>query len=340
MKSLELLSKIALLAVKIDNFEKQMNNILNITGVYTQVSRTYIFIDNKDSLLTNNEFEWCNIGIEPQINDLQSIPYEIIPSWRKLLLKEGRIFSQDIFKLPKDIISILEPQGILSIIVYPLFIDNKLKGFIGFDECKMHRVWSKEDLDLLATISGIISNIYNNHYNILKIKKLSSIDALTNIYNRRYIFEQLENDFIKYKENNLIFSVTILDIDHFKQINDTYGHIAGDYILKVFTKTILSNIRKTDILARYGGEEFIIITYNSSREKTAKIIFNLLQIVRNKTYIFNNDEINFTFSAGISDVLFFNKDKITIEKIINLADKRLYKAKAEGRNKIIYQGKE
>ncbi len=340
MNSLELLSKIALLAVKTDDFNNQITNILKLIGEYTQVSRTYIFIDNEDSTTTSNEFEWCNTAIDSQIEDLQGIPYEVIPSWRNLLIKDGRVFSQNIFELPKDILAILEPQGILSIIVHPLIIENKLKGFIGFDECKIHRKWSEEDLYLLSTISGIISNVYNNHYNLIKIKELSSIDALTNTYNRRFIFNQLEKDFIRYNNSNLIFSVTILDIDYFKQINDTYGHVAGDYILKEFTKVIYNNIRKTDLLGRYGGEEFVIITYNSTRDETVQIISDLLEIIRNKTFIFNNQEIKFTFSAGISDVLFFNKNDITIEKIINLADKRLYKAKETGRNKLVYLGEE
>ncbi|NCD04670.1 MAG: sensor domain-containing diguanylate cyclase [Spirochaetia bacterium] len=340
MKSLELLSKIALLAVKTDDFNNQITNILKLIGEYTQVSRTYIFIDNEDSTTTSNEFEWCNTDVDPQIKDLQGIPYEVIPSWRKLLIKDGIVFSKNIFELPEDILAILEPQGILSIIIHPLIIENKLKGFIGFDECKINRKWSEEDLYLLSTISGIISNVYNNHYNLIKIKELSSIDALTNTYNRRFIFNQLEKDFVKYNNSNLIFSVTILDIDHFKQINDTYGHVAGDYILKEFTKVIYNNIRKTDLLGRYGGEEFVIITYNSTRDETVQIISKLLEIIRNKTFIFNNQEIKFTFSAGISDVLFFNKNDITIEKIINLADKRLYKAKETGRNKLVYLGEE
>lgn len=340
MKNLELLSKIALLAVKTDNFSNQINNILNIIGHYTQVSRTYIFIDNENSTYTSNEFEWCNVEIPPQIDDLQNIPYEMIPSWRKILINNGVLFSQNIYELPQDIINILAPQNILSIIVYPLFINNKLRGFIGFDECKNNRVWNEEDLNLLATISGIIANIYNNHYNLEKIKEISTKDSLTNAYNRRYIFEKILKDFKKYKEENLIFSISIIDIDHFKQINDTYGHIAGDFILIEFTNLIRKNIKKTDILGRYGGEEFIIISYEKSRHETIHDICDLLNLVRQTTFKFEGSDINFTFSAGISDVLFFNKEDITIEKIINLADKRLYKAKELGRNTIIYQGEE
>lgn len=340
MKNLELLSKIALLAVKTDNFENQINDILAITGHYTGVSRTYIFIDDNENKFTNNEFEWCNEGINPQISELQGVPYEMIPSWRKILLEKGKLFSQNIFELPEDVIAILEPQGILSIIVYPLFIDNKLNGFIGFDECKVNKQWEQTDIDLLATIAGIVANIYNNHNNLLRIRELSLRDALTNSYNRRYVFNRFQEDLIKYHKTNLIFSVTIIDIDHFKNINDTYGHVAGDFILKEFTKLISENIRENDIFGRYGGEEFIVISYHLTRDKTIDIVTRLLDIVRNKTFHYDGNDIKFTFSAGIADVLYFNKENITVEKIVNLADRRLYKAKETGRNKIIYQGEE
>lgn len=336
MKSLEMLSKIALLAVNTEDFKYQMNNILQIIGTYTKVSRAYIFIDSENGTSTRNEFEWCNVGIEPQIDKLQDLEYNKIPSLRRILLEEGRLYCEDIRKLPKDIIDILESQDILSIIIYPLIINNKMKGFIGFDECKTTKQWREKDLTILATISGIISNIYINRFNLIKIKELSSRDALTNIYNRRFILDTLEKDIMKYKDINYPFSVSILDIDYFKKINDNYGHQAGDYILQEFTKTILNNIRKTDLLGRYGGEEFIIVTYDSFKNNTTKRIEELLNIIRNKTFIYNNQPINFTFSAGICDVSDFSLDKISFENLISLADKRLYAAKDAGRDCIKY----
>ncbi|MCY1153326.1 MAG: sensor domain-containing diguanylate cyclase [Sphaerochaetaceae bacterium] len=336
MKSLEMLSKIALLAVNTEDFDNQMNNILQIIGKYTKVSRAYIFIDNEEGTATCNEFEWCNQNIEPQIDKLKDLQYSEIPSLRRILLEEGRLYCEDIQTLPQDIINILESQDILSIIIYPLIINNKMKGFIGFDECKTNKQWREKDLTILATISGIISNIYINRFSLIKIKELSSRDALTNIYNRRFILDTLEQDIDRYKEKNHPFSVSIIDIDFFKKINDNYGHQAGDYILQEFTKTILKNIRKTDLLGRYGGEEFIIVTYDSFKINTVKRIEDLLNIIRNKNFIYNNQSINFTFSAGVCDVSDFSLDKISFENIISLADKRLYSAKDAGRDCIKY----
>ncbi len=171
MKSFELISKITLSTLNISDFDIQMNTILEILGQYTQVSRAYIFIDNEDGRTTSNKYEWCNTGIEAQIHELQEFPYEIIPSWRKLLLENGKIFSDNILDLPKDITAMLQPQGIKSVVAYPIIILNKVKGFVGFDECTINRKWDESELNILSSVSSIISNRYESHLyqkNILK----------------------------------------------------------------------------------------------------------------------------------------------------------------------------
>jgi GAF domain-containing protein len=91
---------------------------------------------------------------------LHDIPYEIIPSWKKFLIDEGIVFSENISMLPQDIRDILEPQKILSIIVLPLFMDGKFFGFVGFDECTKYRKWTKSEIELLRTISNVIANAF------------------------------------------------------------------------------------------------------------------------------------------------------------------------------------
>jgi PAS domain S-box-containing protein len=142
------------------NLELLLNDVLRLLGEHTDISRVYIFEDIKDGTATTNSHEWCNIGISPQIQDLQEIPYDIIPSWKKILMKDGRVFSTNIQELPGDIFAILEPQGIKSILVYPLFVENSFFGFIGFDECVRNKVWANDEINLLLTISNIISNSF------------------------------------------------------------------------------------------------------------------------------------------------------------------------------------
>lgn len=161
LKQLEILSEIAIELNSTDHFEKRINNTLKKIGQHTDVSRVYIFEDTSEGLETNNTFEWCNTGIEPQIEQLQEVPYEIIPSWKAILIEKGLVYSENISELPQDIRNVLEPQRILSIVVYPLFKNGRFFGFVGFDECTKIRKWERSELELLKTISGIIANTFS-----------------------------------------------------------------------------------------------------------------------------------------------------------------------------------
>ncbi len=145
------------------NLGRTVNQILKLLGEHTGVSRVYIFEDDPTGALCNNTFEWCNRGIEPQINNLQGVPYEIIPSWKPMLEKDGRIFSTNIYELPGDLVEILAPQAIKSILIYPLYVKKKFFGFIGFDECTVNKVWEQDELELLRTIANFLSNTYERN---------------------------------------------------------------------------------------------------------------------------------------------------------------------------------
>ena len=167
-----------------------------------------------------------------------------------------------------------------------------------------------------------------------KYRELAIRDPLTEVYNRRHLFERLSSMISEHTRTKKDFSVAILDIDFFKKINDTFGHQAGDYILKEFTKTITHNLRPYDVLGRYGGEEFMIILDWVSKETALIIVERILTDVRQKKYVYGDATICFTFSAGISDCKDAEED-FTVEKLVEKADSRLYSAKHSGRNTII-----
>ena len=160
LRQQELVSVIALEMNSLKSFPEQIKSTLHKIGTHTGVSRVYIFEDSVDGTTTSNTFEWCNEGIEPQINTLQKFPYADIPSWKKNLEKDGRIYSEDVTRLPVDLQAALEPQGIRSIIAYPLYVEQRFFGFIGFDECIRKKRWSGSELELLRTLSGIVANAY------------------------------------------------------------------------------------------------------------------------------------------------------------------------------------
>lgn len=174
LRQQEILSNISLNYNSLQDFDKKTSEALRIIGEHTQVSRVYIFEDSADGLFTNNTYEWCNSGIVAQIDDLQNIPYSLIPSWKAMLLENGIIYSENISELSQDIRDILEPQEIQSIIVLPLKLDGNYLGFIGFDECTNRREWTKSEIELLRTISNVLSNAYLQ--NVINNELISSVN--------------------------------------------------------------------------------------------------------------------------------------------------------------------
>jgi len=156
-----LLADVAQLFLSNKAFSEQINQALLWIGNDAGVSRIYIFEDSPDGSTTSNTYEWCNEKIEPQIDELRDVPYEFIPNWNAILDRDGRIFSTDIHReLPEDLLAVLAPQGIKSILIIPLQKFERRFGFIGFDECTQNRAWALEDLELLRSLSGIISAAY------------------------------------------------------------------------------------------------------------------------------------------------------------------------------------
>lgn len=168
-----------------------------------------------------------------------------------------------------------------------------------------------------------------------RILEISNRDSLTDVYNRRYVYDRGREIIEEYKRTGKVFSACILDIDHFKKINDTYGHQIGDNILMEFTKVISKNLRPYDILGRYGGEEFIVILKDADIRESHLIIKRILDKVRDKVFMFNNKQISFTFSAGIANSREIDKELLIIDNLIEIADKRMYHAKNSGRNQIV-----
>jgi diguanylate cyclase (GGDEF)-like protein/PAS domain S-box-containing protein len=187
--------------------------------------------------------------------------------------------------------------------------------------------------------------MFGTHIDISKRKKIEKKiiemairDPLTRIYNRRYIFEKLKEFKNRLEKDNINFSVTIIDIDFFKQINDKYGHSAGDSVLQSFTQFIQKRIRSFDLLGRYGGEEFIILLADCTKYEAFKRISDILKDIRKTSFYYDEYKIRFTFSAGISDSKNFDFNSVNIEKLIDIADNRLYIAKNKGRNNIVVEG--
>jgi len=170
-----------------------------------------------------------------------------------------------------------------------------------------------------------------------EIRYLSITDSLTKCYNRSYLTGRLNQEISRAQRYNHPLSVILTDIDHFKKINDTYGHLAGDLVLKTFADSILSSIRHdVDWAIRYGGEEFLIILPETSVYGASCPAEKLRQIIDGLKINLSDRKIKITASFGVSGVDSIQyTDKFPPEILINQADKYLYQAKKEGRNRVV-----
>ncbi len=236
LKQQELLSEVSLGLNSLTDFDSRINFVLNQIGKHMNVSRVYVFENTENSAYCSNTYEWCNKNVIPQINELQNIPYEIIPSFKPLLVEHGFIYSDDISLLPNDLKAVLEPQDIKSLIIYPLYVNGFYYGYIGFDECFTHKKWSKLELELLKTISGIVSNAFERDISqkvlIASEKKYRGIIENINI---GLIESNLEGEIVfknqKFIELTLIEDSTLLLIS---------GDMEGDLKQKLEQEIILS----------------------------------------------------------------------------------------------------
>ena len=158
-----------------------------------------------------------------------------------------------------------------------------------------------------------------------KAGQISIIDPLTGIYNRRHFDDMFNRIYNEAKNSNMYFSLMIIDIDHFKKFNDTYGHDVGDKVLKAVVNKIKSNIRKNlDMFFRFGGEEFIILT-SDSKDGAVRLAKKLNQLEYKEVE-------KITISIGVSS---YHKG-MSKDELIKIADNNLYKAKENGRNQVVY----
>lgn len=165
------------------------------------------------------------------------------------------------------------------------------------------------------------------------IYQMTISDGLTGAYNKRFFLEALDKELSRSKRYQRPLCIVMTDIDHFKFINDTYGHLAGDTVLKEVSQILRRELREEDIFARFGGEEFAIILPETSIEAARLLVDRMRLIVKAKPIGSENQAIEVTFSAGIAE----RKDSDTVDAIISRADERLYRAKRSGRDQVIIE---
>ena len=188
------------------------------------------------------------------------------------------------------------------------------------------------------------SNIESSYHE--EIYRLTTQDSLTQVYNKRYFLENLEREMSRSLRYNRRMALSIFDIDFFKKINDTHGHLTGDFVLKQLATRVHKHIRRDDILARYGGEEFIVLLPELDKERAVTMSEKIRRLVASEPFSFDNKTMSLTISVGVADleeyITRLGKDAADRERadpnpmgLIKLADDRLLEAKRLGRDQVV-----
>jgi diguanylate cyclase (GGDEF)-like protein len=164
------------------------------------------------------------------------------------------------------------------------------------------------------------------------IYTLTIADGLTGVNNKRFFLEYLEREMGRATRYQRALSLMLFDIDHFKKINDTYGHLAGDYVLRELAQTVKRMVRREQCFARYGGEEFALVVPEDGPDKARFFAEKLRKVIEGKQFIFEDKEIPVTVSIGVADMA---PDMTEPTHFIKVADANLYRAKKGGRNRVV-----
>lgn len=224
-----------------------------------------------------------------------------------------------------------------SLISVPLKISDKVIGVINLSDKANSPSFSRTDLSKLTQFTVIASMVIERMYLLEEARRLeglSLIDHLTGIYNRRFLSNRMEEELNRSMRHGLQLSVLFIDLDHFKNYNDRYGHMAGDEALMKTTDIIKAALREMDIFVRYGGEEFCVLLPDTCK------LSSLLVAERIRTEI---EKERFAVPAGIRStkltvslgIASFPEDGTTIASLIHASDQALYQAKANGRNCVV-----
>lgn len=214
----------------------------------------------------------------------------------------------------------------------PLLVDGKVYGTVNFSSALPYaRAFDEADFEFMRLLGRWVGAIIAEEHQKAQLVRLATTDPLTGLANRRKFMEAAAEEVERIRRYARPLCLLMLDIDHFKVINDTYGHDAGDEALRVFSNTVQANLRDTDLAGRLGGEEFAVLLVETDITGALDLANRLRQAVADIQMVVNDKEIRFTVSIGVSG---FQPDD-GVERLLHRADLALYEAKGRGRNQVI-----
>ncbi|MCL1812598.1 MAG: sensor domain-containing diguanylate cyclase [Treponema sp.] len=336
------------------SFDTTFQTCLEIIAHTVGLCRLYIYKNHlvEGTACCTEIHEWVD-GVEVTLGEdyTKDIPIHTWPGLEDVL-SGGHTYNKLLKDTPLEIQE-MTPKGIGAVLFAPIFLRDLLWGFVGYEWAE-EKLFSADEAAILCSAGLLLANslirndLNKNLYlavdkiNTTTIKaevleKFAYTDTLTGIYNRRHFMELAQNPLDKAKRFGKFCYAMIMDLDFFKKVNDTYGHLAGDEVLKNAANVMKNTLRSYDLLCRYGGEEFVVLVAESTKEASLNLAERIREAIVATPCVYNVLKIPVTMSIGVAESF----PDCTIESLIDRADKALYMAKEQGRNRVVfYTGEE
>jgi len=245
------------------------------------------------------------------------------------LVRGKAVVESDIRNAPDYVPGIVET---ISEMCLPLISFGQTIGVLALDSASAN-AFGEADLQPLESVADICANAIQNARHFAGVKQLAYLDGVTGVFNRRHFELRISDEIHRAERYGSTFSIIMIDIDHFKRINDEFGHLLGDEVLRQVSNILAQQVRKSDIVCRYGGEEFAIIVPETIAANAAKLAEKLRATVA--AWYFPGVPRPVTISAGVAAA---HEHGLTRDQIVKTADEALYAAKQAGRNSVMLAG--
>jgi diguanylate cyclase (GGDEF)-like protein len=239
-----------------------------------------------------------------------------------------RISDPDIDQSDRDE---LLAYGVKSSLEAPMIVSGHLLGFVQIWDSRTERNWTEGEIRLCQTLANQAAVAIDNARLYSEMQRMAVTDVLTGIYNRRGLFEAGRREINRAHRFERPLAAILLDIDHFKQVNDAYSHAIGDEVLQALAKLCLTNLREIDILGRYGGEEFAILLPEANCNDAYQVADRLCQLIARTPIKTQAGTIQITVSMGVTSI---EQEMTDLAVLLDRADTAMYVAKRAGRNRV------
>ena len=278
---------------------------------------------------------------DPDLGTL-SIDLKKYPEITRAMEDEKTVLIQDVGADPivKEVRDNLLSIGIRSIMVIPIHYSEKAIGALYLRTSRKERRFSEKEVKVSQVIASMAAIALNNArlFNIIKeekdlLEKMAVTDDMTRLYNHRFFVRRLKEEYKRAERHGTNLACIMVDIDNFKNVNDTYGHQAGDVVLQEIARIIKRCVRETDVVARYGGEEFAVILPHTGNEAAVNLADRIRNAIKKKRLDSLGSDVFVTVSIGVST--YPHPEVNNMDDLIRKADDGLYQAKSQGKDRVI-----